>query len=394
MFEQVSDSLLIDTALIDTALVDTTLIDSVLQKKKNIVFSFIKAIFTGELDWNFIATPLVNYQPETNWGFGAAGAYYIKPKKTDGRVGTLGFNVSYTLNKQFNVNVLSTIYLDKKQKWFLYSNVSFRHFYDVFYGIGNRKNQLLTQPFSYNSDNFHLILQPQTIVKGHWLAGLNFAMRWENASAGVDNELGKNTMFEQKTRGFEKYFMLGLGGIISYDSRNEMFYPRKGQFFKSVLTSYKPIFGSSYQMIKLQIDFRQYFTIYNNFIFAWQFLTEWNLADDPPPFQMLATIGGMEFIRGVRSKMWNDDVMAGIQAEFRIPIWRIFKAAVFAGIGDVYNLRHWQFTTPKIGYGFGLRVRINKSNANLRFDIARNNYDKNFRNIKSYNFYITVNEAF
>jgi outer membrane protein assembly factor BamA len=363
------------------------LIDSNLLKKKSKLGLFIKKVLDGELNWNFVITPLAAYQPETNWSFGMAGAYYLKSKKIGGRTGSIGFNASYTLNKQFNFNILSTIYFDKNQKWFLYSNVGFKHYPDNFYGIGNHPDNLLSNSFSYNSDNFYFTAQPQMFFKGNWIAGINLALRWENAFAGTNNLLGKTAMIEYSIKGFEKYFMLGYGGVLSYDSRDNLFYPNKGIFFKGVVTDYKQIFGSSYQMVKAQVDFRQYIPLYKEFILAWQFFTEWTFADEKP-FQMLSTIGGLEMLRGVRLKMWNDDVSAVVQAELRIPVYSIFKAAVFAGIGDVYNLSSWQFAKPKIAYGIGLRVKFNKSKAHIRFDAARQNYDNSF------SYYITVNEAF
>ncbi|MDR0830070.1 MAG: hypothetical protein LBN95_08175 [Prevotellaceae bacterium] len=354
---------------------------------------FVKKVLDGNLNWNFLITPMVNFQPETSWGFGIAGAYYIKPQQR-GRIGSIGFNASYTINNQLNSNALATLYFGKKQKWFLYFNVGFKHFPDKFYGIGNKPENLIAKPFLYNSDNFYMTVQPQTFVKGNWIVGGSLSFRWENATAGDNNILGDSIANALNINGFKPYIMFGLGGVAAYDSRNNAFYPNKGLFFKTVITEYLPISKRlNSQLVKAQIDFRQYFTIYKDFIFAYQFITEWNFAKEAP-FQMLPTIGGLELLRGVRAKKWNDDAMIALQGELRIPIWSIFKAAVFAGVGDVYNLKNWQWTTPKIGYGIGLRVKFNKSNANLRLDIARNNYDKNFKDFSTYNFYITVNEAF
>ena len=93
-------------------------------------------------------------------------------------------------------------------------------------------------------------------------------------------------------------------------------------------------------------------------------------------------------MRGFRTNMWKDDIVAVAQAELRIPIWSIFRAAAFASIGDVYCWENMDFEKPKIAYGVGLRVQFNKERANVRFDVARQNYDRDWY------FYITVNEAF
>jgi hypothetical protein len=77
-----------------------------------------------------------------------------------------------------------------------------------------------------------------------------------------------------------------------------------------------------------------------------------------------------------------------VQTELRIPIWRFLKGSIFSSIGDVYNLDDWQWSIPKIGYGAGLRVALNKAKVNVRFDVARQNYDNNW------SFYLTIKEAF
>ena len=367
----------------DTAKIDTK-IDTI--KKE----SFIKKVLTGNLNWNFVATPFVNFQNETNWGFGIAGAYYIKPKIEGKKTGNINFTATYTLKKQFKFNVTSITYLDKTQKWLLYSSFDFKHFPDNFYGIGNRKKNLLDKEIGYNSDNIEVKIQPQINIKGNWLLGINTHFRWENSQA--DSAIFADIPTKKYgVDGFNEYFMFGFGGVVSYDSRDNLFYSAKGLFFKTTFTYYPKIVKKSYQMGKIQVDFRHFIPIYKELIFAYQFVAEANLTNQKP-FQMLSTIGGAELLRGIRQGVWRDDAMAVLQTELRIPIWKIFKAAVFAGVGDVYSLEKWQWATPKIGYGVGLRVKFNKSKANIRLDISRQNFGKNFRDSLSY--YITVNEAF
>ena len=66
---------------------------------------------------------------------------------------------------------------------------------------------------------------------------------------------------------------------------------------------------------------------------------------------------------------------------------------MFAGAGDVYDYQHWQWSVPKIGYGLGLRLTINRAKINIRADVARNNIYP-WQNINGYGFYLTATEAF
>ena len=145
--------------------------------------------------------------------------------------------------------------------------------------------------------------------------------------------------------------------VVSYDSRDRIYYPTRGLFFKTRLYYYEPYLGSSYRSGWADIDFRQFVPLYKEFIFAWQFVGQCQMGT-AMPFQMMPTLGGEDLQRGIRKGVWRDDVMVAVQGEFRIPIWRYFKAAVFASVGDVYSWNNWHFTTPKVGSGAGIRVAL------------------------------------
>ena len=76
-----------------------------------------------------------------------------------------------------------------------------------------------------------------------------------------------------------------------------------------------------------------------------------------------------------------------VQAEYRVPIWSRLKAAVFCSVGDVFDVNNPVIHTLKVGYGAGLRFRLNDARVNLRLDVAGNNFGE----VK---FYITATEAF
>jgi outer membrane protein assembly factor BamA len=105
------------------------------------------------------------------------------------------------------------------------------------------------------------------------------------------------------------------------------------------------------------------------------------------PFQMLPTIGGSDMIRGFRERMYTDNTMFMIQAEYRIPIWWRLKAAVFCSVGDVFDIYNPSINRIKVGYGAGLRFRLNDARVHLRVDVAGNSEGE----VK---FYITATEAF
>lgn len=341
------------------------------------------------LDWKFLAVPTVAYQPETRWAFGVAGAYYFNCKEQT-KVSDIYFDGAYTLNKQWNANVLSTVYFGGGTRWFMYAKVGFKRYPDYFYGIGNDTKRLLGERIAFSSDNVTFSAQPQCYVGEHWIVGASVDFRWEKPSTSVN--LDSVAQFCSVAGLDRSFVMLGLGALVSYDSRDTQFYPHRGIFFKAVGNYYEPYLGSTYRMGSVAAEFRQFVPIYKDLIFAWQVKTDFTFGKNKP-VQMLPTLGGLDEVRGIRRGQFRDDVALALQAELRIPIWRFLKATVFGGIGDVYNLQNWQFAVPKVGYGAGLRVAVNKAKVNVRFDVARSNINPSWK-LDGWNFYLTIKEAF
>ncbi len=330
------------------------------------------------LNWNFIAVPTVSYQPETNWAFGIAGAYYFNCKNQQ-RTSDVSFDACYALSHQFAVNVGTTTYFNEDSRWRLSANIRFRQFPDYLFGYGNEGAALFEERQMYQSKLLEVKAMPQCRVANNFFIGPAATFRWE-ASTAVDSLMP----FQE---GIDPYYMLGLGLVMSYDSRDQVNYTHQGMFFKSVMLYYEPTLGSTYRMGTVNLDWRHFIPIYKEFGFAYQFYGNAVFGKEKP-FQMLSTTGGMDQSRGIRSGFWRDDVSLMLQAEFRIPIWRFLKAAVFGSVADVYNLQDWHWSVPKTAYGAGLRVAINKAKVNVRFDVARQTY------LHSWSYYFTMREAF
>ena len=95
-----------------------------------------------------------------------------------------------------------------------------------------------------------------------------------------------------------------------------------------------------------------------------------------------------DLMRGFRQGMYRENVLLLSQVEYRLPIYKRLKAAVFCSVGDVMNSFDYRIDKLKVAYGAGLRYRLNDARVHLRLDFARNNYDDKLQ------FYITATEAF
>ena len=384
------------------------------------------------MNWNFMALPYPSYSPETSWQFGITGVWYFHTSKQCQQFSDLNFDMGYTLNRQWYINANSRIYFNTKTRWFLDTYLSAKHYPDLFFGTTNNIDSVYNPAIRYTANFIDLQARPSFYITTHWLAGANIRLRYENSqlnttepqtaqycppvlgrraqrAEGVNNSQ-PSTLNSQLYNGFGENLFLGLGGAISYDTRSNNYYPLHGLFFKTTITYYQQfplnnevaqllspclrgtseaegVINSQLSTFNFQLDLRQYIPLYKELILAWNFRSECAVGGNVP-FQLLPTIGGQDLVRGIRQNKFKDNTLFALQAELRIPIWRFLKGAVFGSIGDVYNYNHWQWTTPKIGYGAGLRACIHQAKTNIRFDVARQNYSNNW------SFYFTVKEAF
>ena len=350
------------------------------------------------MNWNFMALPYPSYSPETSWQFGITGVWYFHTSKENQQFSDLNFDMGYTLNQQWYINANSRIYFNTQTRWFLDTYLSAKHYPDLFFGTTNNIDSVYNPAIKYTSNFIDLKAKPSFYITNHWLAGATLHIRYDNSTLLIPH----SSFLIQN--GFGENLFLGIGGAISYDTRSNNYYPLHGLFFKTTITYHQQIpFGNQQSTVNGQqncgsfltpnssslilIDLRQYIPLYKELILAWNFRSEWAVGNNVP-FQLLPTIGGQDLVRGIRQNKFKDNTLFALQAELRIPIWRFLKAAVFGSVGDVYNYNNWQWATPKIGYGAGLRACIHQAKTNIRFDVARQNYSNDW------SFYFTVKEAF
>ncbi|MBB3188580.1 BamA/TamA family outer membrane protein [Microbacter margulisiae] len=332
----------------------------------------------------FYALPSLSYQPDTRYAAGFSGGYYfhfIDPV----RISSLEFSAVFTQRGQFNITLNPHLYWGKRGSWFLSSSFNIKSYPNYFVGIGNNPNKLfLHHPIPYTSRSFSLNIQPQRYLTRRLLFGLQFSFQRERALL-ADSLKGR--AYSVQSTGWSPYSMIGIGGELTYDSRSSRYYPLSGIYSKVSFLYCDPLWGSSHHIVQLGYDFRQYISLYKENVLAWQFLTDSRLGD-AIPFQFLTTIGGENMLRGFTPGVFRDNVMAATQAEYRFPVYKNFRGALFGATGDVFNSKTFSIYRLKISYGAGIRFRVTKANVNFRFDVTHNNYYKGVQ------YYLTTIDAF
>lgn len=343
----------------------------------------LREIASPRVKRSWFAVPIGFYQEETSVGFGATGGYYFKSEDLS-KISSISGSVIYTLNNQAKININPRLYF-LHNKMYVTGNVNLRHYPDHFYGIGNKQP---VDDMLYTAQTFAINAQPFYLFNEHLMLGMYVGVRGERLLLS-DSVAGLRPYVRETygDAGWDPYFMWGLGVQFAYDSRDNGFYPQKfAHFLKFSCVTYQQALGSAYSLTSFTLDFRQYIPTWLGQVFAWQVYYDMRLGKEVP-FQMLPTLGGSDQIRGFRERKYTDNTMFMVQAEYRIPIWARLKAAVFCSVGDVFDVYNPAIHNIKIGYGAGLRFRLNDARVNLRLDIAGNNEGE----VK---FYITATEAF
>lgn len=347
--------------------------------------------------------PVVNYSPESTWEFGAAAQGYFRLPNQE-RTSIVQLDGTYSLRHQWYINAQGTLYFGARSAspaWQLQFRAGYSDRPATYYGVyddphfaneGNTGIGMLRKGTPYQMQRAYLNLQAPISIDRDWSVGPMLDM------------LVAQYNIEGKYKTPSPLVQAAVGAVGVYDTRNNVFYPTQGIFFKlsaaAAWTNKVDIPEGQQASINglLSADLRQFIALPHNLVLAWQLKTQMMLSplfiSHITMYPMLPRLGGQDGLRGVNSDMFRDDIMMALQAELRIPIWSIFRAAVFAGIGDVYDYHNWHWEVPKVGYGIGLRAAINKAKVNIRFDVARSNVDPRWNNINAYSFYLTATEAF
>lgn len=351
--------------------------------------------------------PVINYSPESTWEFGAAAQGYFRLPNQE-RTSIVQLDGTYSLNHQWYINAQGNLYFGNRdsrvqskgiRNWQLQFKAGYSDRPAMYYGTyddphfaneGNTGIGMLRHGSPYQLQRGYLNVQTPIYLGKHFAIG-----------PMTDVLIAKFTI---KERDINPLIQIGLGAVAQYDTRDNVFYPTSGIFFKAsaaaALTNKIDIPEGQQATINglLSADLRQYISLPHDLVIAWQLKGQFMLSDyfisHLTLYPMLPRLGGQDGLRGVNSDMFRDDIMMAFQTELRIPIWSIFRATVFAGIGDVYDFHNWHWEVPKVGYGVGLRAAINKAKVNIRFDVARSNVDPRWNNINAYSFYLTATEAF
>ncbi len=322
--------------------------------------------------------PILFYTPETGMAAGAA-ALLIYRDSLAPRASSVTGDIIYTQKKQIIVEISGDQYFGHG-KYRLLSYVKFQKYPNKFFGVGNATASADEETYTPRS----FLLQASYYVSIFSKVNIGPTIRYETISM---NEVEPDKLIAPRTiTGSNGGVSSGLGFVANWDSRDNTFATYSGSFYQATVFFYQKAFGSDYNYSDVQLDLRNFFEVAPGHVVALQAGGEF--MGGQVPFQNLARFGGQNILRGYFDGRYRDKQMAGVQAEYRLPVWWRFGLVGFAGVAQVADrFSHFGLARFWFAGGAGVRFAWNpEERVNIRLDYGIGN--------NSDGIYITVTEAF
>ena len=324
--------------------------------------------------------PFAFYTPETRLAFGVLVITAFKLSETkECRPSSISASVFYTLNNQYDFSLSPELFLNNDKNFFA-ADFNYSKVIGKYYGIGNDTEEI--DNASFEARNFFMLLKFQSEV----LPSVKIGGVYELREADLTDPMQNPYLLSGNTFGAEGGLTSGLGLVVTYDTRNNIFYPTSGGYYEVVTTVFSSKIGSNYNYTKTLFNLRKYLELSNNQLLAMQFL--YNFVTGSTPFYELPLLGGDEIMRGYFRGRYRDNNYFAAQLEYRIRVWWRFGIVGFIGVGQVANkISAFQINQFKYSVGGGLRFRIDETELwDLRVDVG---FGRN-----SSGFYFQYNQAF
>ncbi len=312
---------------------------------------------SSEKNISFVPIPYLNYDRSMGFSFGAVPMMMYKLNKQDtispsSITGAIGI---YTTEKTWFAMVFNKFYFNE-DKWRA----------TLFGGRGNINFQFyLDHPLSpgyidYNTvaDIFMIELQ-RRIVKDLYL-GVNYTYMQMDTEFDIGDGIGQTAYFN------------GLGGILSYDVRDDVYYPRKGLIVNLKYSSYPSFLANDFVSDKIELDYNHFLSMKNEKdVIGLRLYGGFGIGD--LNFNQQFVIGRND-IRGYTQGKYRGNQLVAIQGEYRMNPWKKLGFVGFLGFATVFNAVN-ESDEGKIlpGAGLGFRYMVfpkNKMNVGMDFAVG------------------------
>ena len=315
---------------------------------------------------DFKLVPYLNYDRSLGLSGGIVPMIMYKMNKNDtispaSMTGALGF---YTTNNTWFTVLFSKMYFNED-----------KYRATLVGGLGSMYYQFyLDDPINpgnidYNTGYDFFLAELQRKVINNLYVGLNFKYA------------KLVTLFDIPGAVEEVANLYGLGGVVAYDGRDDVYYPHKGQIVNLNYTSFPGFMGNELISNKIELDYNQFFEMPNKRdVLAIRFFGGAGIGD--LDFNQQYIVEETD-IRGYTQGKFRGEQKVTIQGEYR---WNPFEKigfVGFAGVASVFsgiNADDNGKLLPAIGTGFRYNVfPENHMNIGMDFAVGLDDWGMYFR---------------
>jgi hypothetical protein len=236
------------------------------------------------------------------------------------------------------------------------------HYPDTYYGLGPDSSKAGGEDFTRQF--LELSLSGEVaMLEGRLRAGPRVTARVEEVETVAGGRLQASGL-----PGVDGFGGLGVGGSVTWDTRDQPLWPRHGAFAQAYYVRYPTALGRNEGFGKGAVDLRAFHPVGGSVL---GLSTVMETTDGATPFTLLSKLGSPRSLRGYPEGRWRDRIAWAAQAELRVPVHGPIAATVFGAAGDVApDLASLRLDRLKVAGGVGARWRVTPAGANLRLDLA------------------------
>lgn len=319
-----------------------------------------------EKNVSFLPIPYLSYDRTLGFSFGAVPMMMYKLNKKDtispsSITGAIGI---YTTEKTWFAMVFNKFYFNE-DKWRA----------TLFGGRGNINFQFFVDsPISPGYIDYNTILDVFKIEMQRKV--------YKDLYAGINYSYTKmETTFEVGEGVKEIAYFNGVGAVLSYDIRDDVYYPHKGFIVNLNYTSFPEFLDNKYISDKIELDYNHFFSMKNEKdVIGLRFYGGFGIGD--LNFNQQFVIGRND-IRGYTQGKYRGNQLIAIQSEYRMNPWEKIGFVGFIGVASVFNGIN-EVDNGKIlpGAGLGFRYLVfpkNKMNVGMDFAVGDGDWGVYFK---------------
>ncbi|TKV11563.1 hypothetical protein FDX19_07205 [Citrobacter sp. wls619] len=331
------------------------------------------------IDWGVMPGPF--YTPELGLGIGTAvvGMYRPDPNDTVSQNSTLTLSGYFSSTGAFGITMQNYAFF-ADDRWRFFLNGALTDTPTWYWGQGFSAGDKDSQKQQYTAQVLDLHPTLYRRIAPNVYLGVGWSLNAQHAAQMDDNDPPK---IENTPQG-ASVLSSGSSVELSWDDRDFVPNPRKGQYADVRYTRYTPDVGSDTRFDEYQLHYSRYHSLDDQDVLAWEMDGAFTQGD--VPWNMMPLLGSNQRMRGYYEGRYRDKNVVSGQLEYRRKLdWR-HGVVGWLGAGTMgpsfsaLDDGRW-LPSAGVGYRFEFKPRVN---VRLDYGIGKG----------SSGFYFQVGEAF